>query len=472
MGWLLEGLSVTVIVYFVLLNLTYLAFTVLAWGQLVRYRHSRSSSPVDEIFRSPLTPPVSVLLPAYNEEAGVVESVHSLLHLRYAEFEVIVIDDGSTDGTLSALQKEFDLVPVRKALQTEIATAPVRQTLVSRKNHNLWVISKDNGGKADALNAGLNAARYPYVCAVDGDAVLEQDALLRVMMPIIERPEVIATGGIIRIANGCEIDHGRVVNVGLPKSRLATLQVVEYLRAFLVGRVGWSAVGGLLIISGAFGVFKRSAVMESGGYSVNTVGEDMELVVRLHRHYRQQRRRYHIAFVPDPVCWTEAPEDLATLGRQRRRWQRGLAETLWRHRSMLGKPKMGVLGWVATPYYLLFELLGPLVETAGYLVIPVAAATGALSIEYLVAFLTLSVVWGTLLSISALALEEISFRRHPRSKHVIRLAFYALVDNLGYRQLSNFWRLMGLIDFLRRRRDWGVMPRKGLGRRPDLEEAA
>ncbi len=464
MSWLMTGLSTGVIIYFVALNLVYLVFTLLAWRQLVHYRHSRHSSPIDEVFRSPLTPPVSILLPAYNEEAGIVESLYSLLHLRYAEFEVIAVDDGSTDDTLQILRKEFDLVPVRKALQIDVKTAPIRATFVSRKNPNLWVISKDNGGKADALNAGLNAARYPYICAVDGDAVLEQDALLRVMMPIVEMPRVVAAGGIVRIANGCEIDHGRVVNVGLPRSRLATLQVVEYLRAFLVGRVGWSAVGGLMIISGAFGVFKRSAVMEAGGYAINTVGEDMELVVRLHRLHRQEGRPYQIAFVPDPVCWTEAPEDLRTLGRQRRRWQRGLAETLWKHRSMIGRPKMGMLGWFATPYYLIFELLGPVVETAGYLVIPIAATLGTLSIEYLTAFLTLSIVWGTLLSISALALEEISFRRHPRSKHVVRLALYALIDNLGYRQLSNFWRLLGLVDFLRGRRDWGVMTRKGLNR--------
>ena len=467
MGTLAEVLGATVIVYFVVLNILYLGFTLLAWRELVRYRHSRESSPVDEVFRSPLTSPVSILLPAFNEEAGVVDSVESLLHLRYPEFEVIVIDDGSTDRTMAALREAFDLVPVRKALQTEIETAPIRQTLFSQKHHNLWVISKDNGGKADALNSGLNASRYPYICAVDGDAVLEQDALLRVMMPIVDNPTVVATGGIIRIANGCQIDRGRVTEVGLPKSRLATLQVVEYLRAFLVGRVGWSALGGLLIISGAFGVFKRSVVMEAGGYSVRTVGEDMELVVRLHRHLREKGKPYQIAFVPDPVCWTEVPEDLATLGRQRRRWQRGLAETLWRHRSAIGQPGMGSLGWLAMPYFVLFELMGPLVESAGYLVIPIAAALGVLSAEYLLAFLVLSIVWGTLLSISALALEEISFRRHPRSRHVARLALYALVDNLGYRQLSNLWRLRGLVDFLRGKQGWGAMHRKGLNRSRD-----
>lgn len=222
-----------------------------------------------------------------------------------------------------------------------------------------------------------------------------------------------------------------------------------------------------MIISGAFGVFKRSVVMEAGGYSVRTVGEDMELVVRLHRHLRQQARAYEIAFVPDPVCWTEVPEDLTTLGMQRRRWQRGLAETLWTHRRAIGQPGMGSLGWLAMPYFVLFELLGPLVESAGYLVIPVAAALGVLSAEYLLAFLVLSVVWGTLLSISALALEEISFRRHPRSRHVVRLALYALTDNLGYRQLSNLWRLRGLIDFLAGKQGWGVMNRKGLNRSRD-----
>jgi cellulose synthase/poly-beta-1,6-N-acetylglucosamine synthase-like glycosyltransferase len=327
------------------------------------------------------------------------------------------------------------------------------------------VVSKENGGKADALNCGLNFARYPYVCAVDGDALLEIDALLRVMNPIIDDPSVVAAGGIVRVVNGCDVSHGQVTNIRLPRHAVPTLQVVEYLRAFLVGRVGWSSVGALLIISGAFGVFKRSVVVEVGGYETDTVGEDMELVVRMHRRLRSRRRDYRIAFIPDPVSWTEAPESLAVLARQRRRWQRGLADTLWRHRGIMVDRDQGILAWFAMPYFFVFEFLGPMVELFGYLVIPLAAWLGILSMDYFVAFMLVAVVWGVLLSVSAVALEELTLRRYPLRREVIRLALYSIIDNFGYRQLTNLWRIQGLIQFARGQKEWGVMPRKGFGPR-------
>lgn len=456
-----EVSGVVVLGYLLLLNTVYGTFTLVAWRSLVNHRRNQPSITTEEVFRSPLTPPVTVLLPAYNEELGVAESVRSLLQLRYPEIEIIVIDDGSTDATIPRLTEAFDLVPVTKVIPAGIDTRPVRQVRRSRRHPNLMVVSKDNGGKADALNCGLNLARYPYVCAVDGDAILEADALLRVMTPIVDDPLVIAAGGIVRIANGCNIDHGRVTRVSLPRRPLPTLQVVEYLRAFLVGRVGWSEIGMLLIISGAFGVFKRSAVLEAGGYETDTVGEDMELVVRLHRIARRNRRPYRVVFVPDPVSWTEAPETLAVLARQRRRWQRGLVDTLWRHRGALVEPRQGVLRWLAIPYFVIFEVLGPLIELFGYLIIPVAAVLGLLSVDYLGAFLLLAIVWGVLLSVSAVALEELTFRRYPLRRDVLRLALYGLIDNFGYRQLTNIWRIRGLIEYLRGQKQWGHMERKG-----------
>jgi cellulose synthase/poly-beta-1,6-N-acetylglucosamine synthase-like glycosyltransferase len=256
-----------------------------------------------------------------------------------------------------------------------------------------------------------------------------------------------------------------VLEVGLPKSRLATLQVVEYFRAFLVGRVGWSRLGSLLIISGAFGLFRRSVVEAVGGWWTGTAGEDVELVVRIHRHLRERGEDYRIEFVPDPVCWTEAPEDLRTLARQRRRWQRGLAETLWRHRAVVGKPRYGVLGLAATPYFLVFEVLGPLVELVGYAAVAGAATVDAVSIAFLASFLAVSLFLGVLLSVAALALEEFSFRRHTRDRDAARLLLFAILDNVGYRQLTDVFRVLAFVDLVRRRRHWGAMPRRGLGRR-------
>lgn len=462
---LLEITGGVILGYFLLLNATYAAFTVVAWRTLVNHRRSESSLTTEEVFRSPLTPPVSILLPAFNEAAGVVESVRSLLLLRYPETEIIVIDDGSNDSTVAVLEEEFDLQVVRKALPPGLVTEPVTTVRVSRKHPHLMVVSKENGGKADALNCGLNFAKYPYVCAVDGDALLEIDALLRVMNPIIDDPSVVAAGGIVRVVNGCDVSHGQVTNIRLPRHAVPTLQVVEYLRAFLVGRVGWSSVGALLIISGAFGVFKRSVVIEVGGYETDTVGEDMELVVRMHRRLRSRRRDYRIAFIPDPVSWTEAPESLAVLARQRRRWQRGLADTLWRHRGIMVDRDQGILAWFAMPYYFVFEFLGPMVELFGYLVIPIAAWLGILSMDYFVAFMLVAVVWGVLLSVSAVALEELTLRRYPLRREVVRLALYGIIDNFGYRQLTNLWRIQGLIQFARGQKEWGAMPRKGFGPR-------
>jgi cellulose synthase/poly-beta-1,6-N-acetylglucosamine synthase-like glycosyltransferase len=470
-GDLIAGYGIVAIAYFAALNVTYLAFTAIAWRDLARHLRARSYAAVDEALASPLTPPVSVLLPAYNEQAGIVDSVQSLLALRYPEHEVVVVSDGSTDGTISRLVFAFDLVPARAAMRDAIATQPVAASYVSRRHPNLRVLDKANGGKGDALNAGLSVARFPYVLAVDADAIIEDDALLRVARPVIADPErVVAAGGIVRIANGCRIVDGRVEEVALPASRLATFQVVEYFRAFLVGRVGWSSLRSLLIISGAFGLFRRDEVEAAGGWATDTVGEDAELVTRLHRHMRGRGEDYRIEFVPDPVCWTEAPEDLRQLSRQRRRWQRGLAETIWRHRQLIGRPRYGVFGMVALPYFLLFELLGPAIELTAFVMLPLSWAFDLLNAGLMLAFLATALVLGIVLSVAALALEEFSFRRHGRDRDVARMLLFALFENVGFRQLVSFWRLLALFDLVRGKNAWGVMERRGLAR-PDIRRS-
>jgi len=464
---LIEGFGVIVIGYFAVLNLIYIAFTALAWRSITRYLHSLEYAAIDEALASPLTPPISILLPGYNEEAGIVQSVNALLQLRYPEFEVIVINDGSKDSTMQQLQEAFDLVEAPRALRGTVQHAPIRGTYRAQRHHELLVVDKENGGKADALNAGVDAARYPYVCAVDADAIIEPEALLRVAKPLLDDPDlVIATGGIVRIANGCTVEGGRVTEVRLPKNRLATLQVVEYFRAFLVGRVGWSQLHALLIISGAFGLFRRSTVEAVGGWDHTTVGEDMELVVRMHRYMRERGEPYRVQFVPDPVCWTEAPETLKVLSRQRRRWQRGLAETLWRHRKLTLNPKYGALGMLAMPYFIVFELLGPPLALLGYVVLPVSWALGLISWPFVLAFFVFAIMLGQLLSISALALEEFSFRRHPRGREILRMSVYAAVENLGYRQLTDLWRGVAFWDLLRGKKSWGDMQGRGFQTAP------
>jgi cellulose synthase/poly-beta-1,6-N-acetylglucosamine synthase-like glycosyltransferase len=459
------------LVYFAIVNFTYLAFTAIAWHRLAAYRRARDYTPLDEMFASPFTPGVSVLLPAFNEEAGVVASATSLLDLRYPRHEVIVVNDGSTDGTLERLREAFDLAPVRRALRTRLATEPVRATYVSRRRPNLLVIDKENGGKSDALNAGVNAAAHPYLCAVDADAILEPDSLLRVVKPMVDDPElVMATGGIVRVANGSVVDAGRIVEFRLPRSRLAVIQVVEYIRAFLVGRIGWSSMNALLIVSGAFGLFRRDVVEEVGGWARDTVGEDIELIVRLHDHLRARGEPYRIDFVPDPVAWTEAPESLATLSRQRRRWQRGLGETLGRHRRLIGRPRLGAVGLVALPWFLVIEFFGAVFELFGLLVVVVAWLLGLLSVTFFLVFLAVAILIGLLLSIAAIMLEEYAARRHERARDVSRLVLYALLEHFGYRQLNGYWRCRAFVDLMRHKTAWGEQQRRGFESQAGAEE--
>jgi cellulose synthase/poly-beta-1,6-N-acetylglucosamine synthase-like glycosyltransferase len=466
-----EAFGLFMIGYFALLNGTYLVFTAMAWRMITEYQRSRSHQAVEEAFASPLTPPISIFMPAYNESASIVESVRSVLALRYPEFEVVVINDGSTDDTLARLMEAFELVETATVAREGVAHAPIHRTFLSARYPELVVVDKENGGKPDAQNAGMSVARYPYICAIDSDGTIEDGALLRIAKPLLDDPETVAaTGGIVRIINGCEVDHGRVTQVGLPRNPLATFQVLEYFRAFLVGRLAWSRMRSLLIISGAFGLFRREAVEAVGGWSNEHIGEDMELVLRLHRYFRERGERYRIEFVADPVCWTEVPETLKGLSKQRRRWQQGLIESLWTHRRMMLNPRYGAVGMIGFPYFVFFEMIGPLIAVLGYLVLPIGFALGAINLALFVAFLVVAVLLGQLLSISALALEEFSFRRHEQRRDIWRLVLYSLIENLGYRQLNDVWRIAGFRDLIGESH-WGEQERRGIGSEPVSPEA-
>lgn len=462
MSGLLNAFEVLILTYFALLNGTYLVLSLTAFRSLRRYMGRLESLQVDDLLASSGGLPISLVVPAYNEAASIVPSVRSLLTLRYADYEIVVVNDGSSDDTLSVLLAAFDLEPVTRVPTSQLPAAPVHAVYQGVRHENLTVIDKANGGKADALNAGLNYSRRALFCAMDADTILEPDALARVARPFMEDASTVAVGGIVRIANGCSVVGGSIDDVRLPKSMLVRFQVLEYLRAFLAARVGWNTLGATLIISGAFGVFRRSVVADAGGFDATTVGEDMELIVRLHRHCRDQGIPYRIEFIPDPVAWTEAPEKIAALGRQRDRWQRGLVQVITRHRRMIGNPKYGVVGTMALPYYVAFEMLGPVVEVAGYAAFVAAVLFGRASVVFVIGFLVLAIFLGTALSIAAVALEELSFRRYRRFSDLLILLGVALVENFGYRQLSTWWRLRGLVSAMRRDHRWGAMERRGL----------
>jgi cellulose synthase/poly-beta-1,6-N-acetylglucosamine synthase-like glycosyltransferase len=444
--------------YFLLLNGSYLALTASALVSLRRYLSGGNAA---ERVYARLEIPISLIVPAYNEESTIVASVRALLQLRYQQFEVIVVNDGSRDGTLAALTKEFALQPFPEAYRVQVRSKPVRGVYRSLTHPNLRVIDKENGGsKADASNAGLNAARYPLFYCGDADSVLDPDALRRAVRPFLEDPHTVACGGTVRIINGCRVRGGFLERVGLPRNPLALLQIVEYLRAFLGGRLGWAPLNGLLIISGAFGVFHRQTVIDAGGYRPEAIGEDMDLVVRLHRLLSARGQKYRIGFVPDPVCWTDAPEDLATLARQRKRWQRGLVDSLRYSRELCFARGSGAAGWIAYPFFVVFELFGPVVEVFGYAIMLIAYALGLLSLQSVLVFAAVAIGLGVLLSASSLLLEELSFHVYPRTRHLLVLFLVAIVENFGYRQLTAFWRVHALIDVMRGRHvAWGAMKR-------------
>lgn len=406
--------------------------------------------------------PISLLAPAFNEEATIAESVRSLLSLQYPNFEVIVVNDGSKDRTLDVLVEAFELQPVSRAFESSVPHKPVRGIYGSSRHPRLLVVDKLNGGKADALNAGISVCRTPLFCAIDADSVLESDALLRIVQPFVEDPmNTIAAGGTIRIANGCKVRAGRVVGVGLPTRLLPLLQVMEYLRAFLMARLAWSELNALILISGAFGIFRRAEAVEVGGYTLGTVGEDLEIIIKLHRLMRERKRTYRIAFIPEPVCWTEAPETLAVLGRQRSRWQRGALETFFKHKDMLFNPRYGRIGTIGMGNMLLVDVLGPIVEVLGYLLVPAFWALGLLNVAYLVAFIAVTFTFGIAVSAGSLILEELELRRVTGPTGLMVLLAAAVVENFGYRQINNLWRIRGWWQFLRKSEAWGTMTRRG-----------
>lgn len=461
--FLLHSYFFFVIGYFVVVNLTYTFFLGMSFREILYYMRHNSFGNLRLLVQSELTPPVSILAPAYNEEPTVVESVKSLLKLNYGKYEVVVINDGSKDGTLERLITEFQMYPSRQVYRGLLQAKPVRGIYKSRKPayRNLVVVDKENGGKADALNVGMNVAQFEYVCAIDADSLLEEDSLQKVVKPFLEDKTMVAVGGIVRIANGCQVVNGRVVKVGLSDKLFPIIQVVEYFRAFLSGRMIWHGVNGLLIISGAFGMFKRSAVIEVGGYRHDTVGEDMELVVRLHRRMREWKRPYRIAFVPDPVCWTEAPETRQMLGRQRNRWHRGLLDTMLLHKKMFLNPKYGVIGLAAMPYFVIVELFGPLIEFLGYLVLIVMIAMNILNVEMMILFFIVALFYGVMYSVGAVLLEEVSFQRYPKPSDLALLLSIGVIENFGYRQMTMWWRVKGFWDYFRGKKSWGTMQRKG-----------
>ncbi len=447
------------LLYFIAISCGYFMLNILSFFSVRRHMDAHVLGDLPRQYTN-FKPPISLLVPAYNEESTIVASIRSLLQLSYYEFEIVVINDGSKDETLGALKREFNLIPFMEAYWSKLPTKPVIGIWHSTTHPNLRIVDKENGGKADALNVGINASRYPLFCAVDADSILQRDSLQLLVNPFLEDARTIAAGGTVRVVNGCSVKGGYLESVGMPDKIVPLFQIVEYLRAFLFGRLGWSPINAMLVISGAFGLFRKSSVIDVGGYRTDTVGEDMELVMRLHRLYSERNIPYRIVFEPNPVCWTEVPETLSVLKTQRIRWQRGLSESLVMNRDLLFSRHGGFVGWLAFPFAVMFELFGPVFEVFGYLFMIVGFWFGLISWPAFLAFTLVSIVLGVLLSISALLLEEMTFHIYPLRRQFLVLLLMAVIENFGYRQITMIWRLQGLIHWLRgSKAKWGTMTR-------------
>jgi poly-beta-1,6-N-acetyl-D-glucosamine synthase len=444
---------------------TYLILTIFSAISLRKYLRKNSYVDYNTIVASPLAPSLSVIAPAYNESENIIDNIRTLLSLYYNNYEVVVVNDGSKDDSLEKMIKTYELEKVSYYFDYRLPCKRIRGVYKSenRSFKKLTVIDKANGGKADSLNAGLNVCRNELVVSIDADSIMEPDALLKLVKPFMEAKEkpVIAAGGVIRIANSCEIANGHIQKVHLPRKFLPRAQVMEYTRAFLMGRMAWSELDGLLLISGALGMFDREIVIKAGGYSTKTVGEDMELVVRIRRYMTDRGLDYDVVYIPDPLCWTEVPATLKVLARQRSRWTRGTLETLITHRGLFFNGKYGKLGVLGYPYWLIFEYLAPIIEFLGILWFIFLVITGRLNWPFFLLLLGFVYFFAVSLSIWSVLFEEITFHKYERRRDVLYLVFTAFLEPLFYHPLVMLMSIKGNIDKLLNRNKWGKMDRKG-----------
>lgn len=453
--------SAVVTTYFVLWNVWQFAMGAVAARFIFRYQRRRNIRSRALAARLASPPLVSVVVPARNESLTIVETIRALLALEYEAREIVVVNDGSSDDTLAVLQQAFRLTPAPSAFEQPLKTAQVRGIYRSIDEPDLVVIDKVSAGcKADASNAGINAASGALVLIIDADTMLEPDALSRGVLPFLEDPDTVAAGGYVAISNGSRVEGARVIDAGMPRSWLARFQIVEYMRSFLLFRLACASQNAVTIVSGAFGLFRRDAVVEVGGFSHDAIGEDFDLTLRLQRHFRAARRPARIAFVPVPVCWTQAPEDLQSLKAQRCRWRRGLLQSLWRFRGLVGNPRYGVVGTVVLPTTTFFEGAGPLIEVAGYFVTTVAVFMGLINWTHYRVLLATAMLLGAATTMLAIFLSDLTAKRYLRGRDLALLCLAALLENFGYRQLNAWWGCVGTVQALTGKGGWGPMKRR------------
>ncbi len=453
-----------IFVFTIILLVTYIMLGTYSAISLNKYFKKNSYVNYHQLILSPLCPPVSIIAPAYNEGKTIIDNVRTLLSLYYNRFEVIIVNDGSTDDTLQKIIKEYDLSKVTYYFDYHMPCERVRGIYQSNNPSysRLTVIDKVNGGKSDSLNAGINVSRNNVIVAIDADSIIEHESLLRLIKPFLEEKEkkVIGTGGVIRIVNSCEVEKGHIKKIHLPKQFLPRLQVLEYTRAFLLGRMAWSQLDGLMLISGAMGMFDKETVIKAGGYSTKTVGEDMELVLRMRRYMNEKNQKYEVTYIPDPLCWTEAPSDIKTLGRQRSRWTRGLIQSLYTHRKIFLNPDYKVLGLLSFPYWLFFEWLAPILALAGFIYTGYLIYMNQMNWPFYLLLFAFVYCVALMLSVWSILYEEITFHKYRHKSDVIKLVLTAMLEPFFY-PFHTLFALKGNLDVIFNKKGWGKQNRKG-----------
>ncbi len=457
-------------VLFLLYTISILSFyfwlAVVSAKELLKNVRESKTTNFDALLSSSFAPVISLLAPAYNESLTIVDNIRALLGLYYPNFEIIVINDGSKDDSLEKTIKAFDLELVPFAIDYKIKCQTIRGIYKSKVKaySNLTVIDKINGGKADALNAGINIAKGDYFISIDVDSIIDPHALKKLIKPFFEETDkrVIAAGGVIQIANSCIIENGQLVEVNVPDKFLPRCQVIEYSRSFLMGRLAWSRMDGLLLISGALGLFDKEVVINCGGYYTKTVGEDMELVVRMRKYMADHNLKYKVVYISDPLCWTEAPSTLKVLGSQRNRWTRGTIDTIMLHRNVFMNSKYGFMGMVSHPYWVFFEWLAPIIEFSGILYFIIIAMLGWASWSFFYVMLGFVYFFAIMFSTYAILFDHLAYNRYKKKRMIMKLLLTAWLEPFFYHPLIVYWGLRGNFDyFIKKKKSWGKMTRSG-----------
>lgn len=448
-------------IYFLIINLGYLSLNVLGLMS-IRPHALNQMHKLWPLNLDHTSPPISIIVPAYNEELTIVDSINSLLNVNYIKYEIIIVCDGSKDNTLGELKKHFQLVRSYDSFREELIHQPILETYHSLKDPRIRVVYKKNGGKADATNCGINISQYPLFCCIDADTLLDPECFNKMIKPFIFNNNTIAVGGIVRALNGIEVENGLVKEFRLPKTVIELSQVVEYLRSFFLGRMGWMATDSLLIISGAFGLFQKKAVINVGGYRKGSLGEDMDLILRLRRYYLKTGESYKIDFLPDAISYTQVPDDWATLGKQRRRWQRGLWECLVEHKELLFNRKGGYVAFLSYPFFILAEALGPVFELLGYIGVICLSLLGWINPYTALFFYVFSVLIGLIISFTSIIIEDFYYNNFS-FKYLMYMTAIFFLEVCFYRYVSLYWRIQGTAQyFFQSKHDWGDMKRKKL----------